>query len=541
MSVEFPSGPVPLNSPFYIDRPPIEELAYGELLKPGSVTRIKAPRKMGKSSLLLRILARATTEGYRTATLDFQQADETIFSSLNRFLRWFCSNIARQLNLKPLLDDYWDEDMGSKVSCTLYLEGYLLEQINSPVVLALNEINLLFEHPKIAREFLPLLRFWHEQAKQVEALQKLRLIVVHSTEIYVPLNINQSPFNVGLPIKIPQFTLKQVQDLAKRHQIDWTMGNKAQQLMAMVGGHPYLIRLALYYLDRQGMTLEKLLREAPTEGGIYSDHLRGHQTIIQQETKLADALRKVVTSQETVQLASLLAYKLDSMGLVRLEASECSPSCQLYRQYFAQKNLGLEDEEKTRIDRLEAENRTLKYLSTIDGLTQIANRACFDNVLQREWQLLASQAAPLSLILCDIDCFKAYNDTYGHQNGDKCLQRVAVAIAQTLKHSDQLAARYGGEEFAAILPRVDARSAVEIAEEIRGKIRELAIAHVNSQLNLDIVTASFGVATMVPSYEDDPAILIRAADEALYESKNWGRDRVTLHSTLNYRFKNNEL
>ena len=336
MSVEFPNGPVPLDSSFYIQRPPVEELVYAELLKPGSVTRIKAPRKMGKSSLLLRMLARATTEGYRAVTLDFQQADETIFSSLNKFLRWFCANIARQLNLKPLLDDYWDEDMGSKVSCTIYLEGYLLEQINSPLVLALNEVNLLFEHPKIAREFLPLLRFWHEQAKQVEILQKLRLIVVHSTEIYVSLNINQSPFNVGLPIKLKPFTWEQVQELARRHQLNWTTGNQAQQLMAMVGGHPYLVRLALYYLSVREITLEKLLREAPTEAGIYRDHLRGHWGMLQKQPELATAIKEVVTAKQNVQLKSLVAYKLDSLGLIFLEEGECTPSCPLYRQYFAE-------------------------------------------------------------------------------------------------------------------------------------------------------------------------------------------------------------
>ena len=336
MSVEFPSGPVPLDSPFYIQRPPIEELACAELLKPGSVTRIKAPRKMGKSSLLLRMLARATTEGYRTVTLDFQQVDETICASLNKFLRWLCTNISRQLNLRPLLDDYWDEDMGSKINCTIYLEEYLLAQIDSPLVLALNEVNLVFEYPKIAQEFLPLLRFWHEQAKQVEALQKLRLIVVHSTDIYVSLNINQSPFNIGLPIKLIPFTLEQVQELARRHQLDWATGNQAQQLMAMVGGHPYLVRLALYSLYHQEMTLEKLLQEAPTEAGIYRDHLRGHWAMLQQKPELATAIKQVVTAKENVQLKSLIAYKLDSMGLISLKGDKSTPSCPLYRQYFAE-------------------------------------------------------------------------------------------------------------------------------------------------------------------------------------------------------------
>jgi hypothetical protein len=220
-ALEFPGDPVPLGSIFYIDRPPIEELAYREISKPGSIIRIKAPRKMGKSSLLLRIMACAATQDCRTVYLDFQQLDDRSLVNLDKFLHWFCANIAQQLELKPRLDDYWDEDIGSKVSCTIYLKRYLLEQIDSPLSLALNEVDRIFKYPAIAQEFLPLLRSWHEEAKQVESLKKLRLAIVHSTEVYIPLNIHQSPFNVGLPIKLSLLTLEQVQDLVARYGLDW--------------------------------------------------------------------------------------------------------------------------------------------------------------------------------------------------------------------------------------------------------------------------------------------------------------------------------
>ncbi|MGB3639683.1 MAG: AAA-like domain-containing protein, partial [Rivularia sp. (in: cyanobacteria)] len=230
--IKFPNGPVPLNSPLYIKRPPVEELATKEIHKPGCVIRIKAPKKMGKSSLLYRIIAHSKTTNYKTVYIDFQEADNVIFSSLNKFLRWFCANVSRQLNLTPKLDDYWDEDMGSKVSCKIYFEAYLLNQINSPIVLALNEVNRIFEYPTIARDFLPMLRFWHEVAQQVEIWQKMRLIVVHTTESYVPLHINQSPFNVGLAIALPHFNLEQVQELAQRYGLNWQDTTATQQLMA---------------------------------------------------------------------------------------------------------------------------------------------------------------------------------------------------------------------------------------------------------------------------------------------------------------------
>lgn len=336
--LEFPGSPVPLGSPFYINHPLIEELAYREIAKPGSVLRIKAPRKMGKSSLLLRILDRATSLGCRTVSLDFQQAEEAVLDNLDKFLRWFCANISRHLELPPLLDDYWDEDMGSKVSCTIYLQQYVLAEINSPLVLALNEVNRIFEYPKIAREFLPLLRSWHEEAKRIQTLDKLRLIVLHSTEIYIPLKLNESPFNVGLPLQLPYFTEEQILALAQRHGLDWTDSPDADRLMAMVGGHPYLVRLALYHLCQNSVTLDTLLQEAPTMAGIYKDYLRSFWVTLQEYPELAVALKQVVKSERGVELDPIVASKLVSMGLIHIDNNRCTLSCELYRLYFGSPN-----------------------------------------------------------------------------------------------------------------------------------------------------------------------------------------------------------
>ncbi|MEG4211590.1 AAA-like domain-containing protein [Microcoleus sp. S13_B4] len=336
--LEFPGSPVPLDSPFYIHHPLIEELAYREITKPGSVLRIKAPRKMGKSSLLLRILERATSLDYRTVSLDFQQAEEAVLDNLDKFLRWFCANISRQLELPPLLDDYWDEDMGSKVSCAIYLQQYILDKIKSPLVLALNEVNRIFEYPKIAREFLPLLRSWHEEAKRIEVVGKLRLIVLHSTEIYIPLKLTESPFNVGLPLQLPYFTEEQILALAQRHGLDWTEGSDADRLMAMVGGHPYLVRLALYHLCQNSLTLDQLLQEAPTLAGIYKDYLRSFWVTLQEYPELAVALKQVVKSERGVELDPIVASKLISMGLIHIDNNRCTLSCELYRIYFGSPN-----------------------------------------------------------------------------------------------------------------------------------------------------------------------------------------------------------
>ncbi len=330
---EFPNGAVSLNSNLYIERPPIEERSFAQITQPGSLIRIRAPRHMGKTSLMLRILEQAHTDKIQSVTLNLQRADHSVFSSLDQFLRWFCATVTRRLKLKSELDEYWDEDIGSKVSSTLYFENYLLEELETPLVLAIDELDQIFAYPEIYRDFLPLLRSWYEDAKELEIWQKLRLVVVLATEAYVPLPTTQSPFNVGLPIKLPEFSLEQIQDLAQRHQLNWT-DTEAAALMQVVGGHPYLIRLALYHLALQETTLEKLLKEAPTLNGIYSDYLRNHLTTLNKSPELIQPLQEVVAAEKSVKLDAMTAYKLESMGLVKLEGDFAQPSCELYRQYF---------------------------------------------------------------------------------------------------------------------------------------------------------------------------------------------------------------
>ncbi|MGK7901194.1 MAG: diguanylate cyclase [Hormoscilla sp.] len=182
-------------------------------------------------------------------------------------------------------------------------------------------------------------------------------------------------------------------------------------------------------------------------------------------------------------------------------------------------------------EQLEAANQQLQRLASLDGLTQLANRRCFDRVLEREWHREireswgAREPAFVSLIMCDVDHFKLYNDTYGHQAGDACLQQVARALQAAARRASDLVARYGGEEFALILPNTDASGAIHVAEEIRSHVKKCAIAHSSSPVS-PYVTLSLGVATITPKSDTEPATLIAAADRALYQAKATGRDRV---------------
>lgn len=176
---------------------------------------------------------------------------------------------------------------------------------------------------------------------------------------------------------------------------------------------------------------------------------------------------------------------------------------------------------------LEAANEVLLNLSLLDGLTGIANRRYFDQVLLHECGRSKRDKTPLSLIILDIDYFKAFNDTYGHLKGDDCLKKVASELKQTLKRPGDFLARYGGEEFAVVLPNTDDLGAISVAEEMRAGVEGAGIAHINSRC-ADNVTVSLGVITRFPGQADTPEDLILAADRALYLSKNEGRNRVSV-------------
>ncbi|MCL2929352.1 MAG: AAA-like domain-containing protein [Trichodesmium sp. MAG_R01] len=333
--LSYPSGAIPLNSPFYLKQLSLEQQIIKEVSKPGGLVRIKAPQEMGKTSLLLRVLNNCKKNlGYETVNLSLQKADKKIFRNINQFLRWLCINCARKLGLKPNLDLYWDEDLGSKMSWTIYFEEYLLEEIDSPLVLALDELNQVFEHRKVSEDFLPLLRSCYEEAKKSIIWQDFRLIVVHNTEIYIPLQLEQSPFNIGLPIELEFFSQEEVEQLVTKYQLNSQDNEEIQQLMELVRGHPALIHLALYHVSHKKITFKELLATSASQTGIYGHHLQRHWLALKENPELANAFQKVCHSAEPVFLDPIIAYKLNSMGLINLFNNKATVSCPLYKEYF---------------------------------------------------------------------------------------------------------------------------------------------------------------------------------------------------------------
>jgi diguanylate cyclase (GGDEF)-like protein len=187
--------------------------------------------------------------------------------------------------------------------------------------------------------------------------------------------------------------------------------------------------------------------------------------------------------------------------------------------------LQAEIEKRTKAEvELQSANQELHRMAYLDGLTQIANRRQFDERLIQEWKRMKRNRLPISLILCDVDYFKKYNDTYGHQAGDECLRHVGQAITAAIHRPADLAARYGGEEFAAILPNTDLNGAAKVARAIQSQIKELQIPHRSSDVSA-YVTVSLGVASLFPDDQTTTEQLLIKADQLLYQAKSEGRDR----------------
>ena len=180
--------------------------------------------------------------------------------------------------------------------------------------------------------------------------------------------------------------------------------------------------------------------------------------------------------------------------------------------------------------KLDAANQELRRLTSLDGLTGIANRRHFDDTLNREWRRSMRQGAEFSILMCDVDRFKDFNDRLGHQEGDVCLRRVAETLATAMDRGGDLVARYGGEEFAVILPETAIAGATTVAERMRRAVEDLRIPHPTNPGGF--VTASFGVASGVAMPETDPRQIVKMADRALYHAKHAGRNCVHVLPTL---------
>jgi serine/threonine-protein kinase len=326
---------------FYIERPPNESNCYNKILESGAVIRIKAPKSTGKTLLLNKVIAYAKEQdiNFQAIILDFEQASQSVFTEYSKFLKWFCGTVGKLLELENKLNEYWDDDLYDEHTNTQnYFDDYLLKERTEPLILVLKNIDEVFEHENIRIYFCKLLRAWsllHTNSDDLaEIWKQVRIILVHSTDIYGSLDLNFSPLDgVGLTVTLSDFTPEQIRKLEKRYQLQLTE-TEFNQFIAMFGGHPYFVQNALSYLKTGEHTLEHLLDIAPTEASPFKNHLRKHLEILQQNSELATAYYQVLSAISSVKISTPLTLKLESMGLVEVKKDDCVPRCGLYRQYF---------------------------------------------------------------------------------------------------------------------------------------------------------------------------------------------------------------
>ncbi|QRK12261.1 AAA-like domain-containing protein [Archangium violaceum] len=346
LSPPLPSAPLELDatlegamdtqSAFYVVRDADTAVTRAVSQKQGTTVTIKGARQMGKSSLLMRGMAAALEAGKRVAYLSFQEFDTPTFSDPDLFFQRFCSSLSDQLELENQVEAYWKKPIGSSQRCGLYMSGHVLRGLDTPLVLGLDEVETLFELP-FGTDFFGMLRSWHNNRAlpTTPVWKKLSIVLVTSTEPFLFIkNLTQSPFNVGQTVELGDFTAEQVAELNRRHGAPLEP-KQERELFALLGGHPYLIRKALYLVASGSLRVADLFTQAAEDRGPFGDHLRHLLFRLGSQPQLKEGLREVL--QRNACPDEGVFIRLRSAGLVRQEAASVLPRCELYRRYFRER------------------------------------------------------------------------------------------------------------------------------------------------------------------------------------------------------------
>ena len=332
ISLESAEGTMDPESKFYVERPS-DAAAMATIQRHGVTLTIKGPRQMGKSSLLIRAIDTAIKAGKRVVYLDFQLFDQDTLGSADTFYHQFCTSLTEHLEIANRVDDYWQEGSGNTKRCTLYMQNHVLKEVGGSLVLAMDEVDRMFD-ADYRSDFFSMLRSWHNNRAlpMFRMWKQFDLALVTATEPYhLIANLNQSPFNVGEVVLLEDFTPAQVSKLNHSHgrPLDST---QEHQLMALLNGHPYLVRRALYLVASQQISVEDLFLQAATDRGPFGDHLRYHLFRIYDKQELVQGLLQVIRNKTYSD--ERIARLLIAAGLVRREGQQTLPRCQLYRDYF---------------------------------------------------------------------------------------------------------------------------------------------------------------------------------------------------------------
>ena len=327
-ALEAPAGAVRSQSPFYVERLADSQL-YHQLAGQGTTTTIQAGRQTGKTSLLIHAIN--AYQG-KIIYLDFHLVDEASKENLTSFLRFLSEAIAEQLDLEwSVVDRYWQASRNPAQTFNRFLQQEMLQRFEQPVLLAIDEADLLLG-AEYQKHFFALLRAWDSRRAFDADWRKLNLVMVISTHPYLLIDdVNLSPFNVGLTIRLKDFSPDQVADLNQRHGSPLPQ-HDVSALMALVGGHPYLVRQAYYTLVSERLSLADLLRVATSPEGPFGKHLLFYQHSLKKNPALLAAFQQLLREQKLPDES--LLERLAAVGLIQQEEGKWSPRCGLYGEFF---------------------------------------------------------------------------------------------------------------------------------------------------------------------------------------------------------------
>lgn len=330
--LDLPEGTMDTESSFYVERPS-DEIALATISRPGVTLTIKGPRQMGKSSLLNKVMAQAANAGKQVAFIDFQLFDRVALQDTDAFYQQFCYWLTDELDIQDCFEEYWQKPLGSTQRCTRYVGRHVLKSVDGPLVLAMDEVERMFDTP-FRNDFFSMLRSWHNQRATRKLWKNLDLALVTSTEPYQLIDdLNQSPFNVGQVLRLEDFSAAQVHALNVKHG-SVLSAEEEKQLMGLVSGHPYLVRKALYLVASGQMTAGELFVEAVSEKGPFGDHLRYHLFRVYGKKDLVNGFLRILRNQSCAD--EVVYFRLHGAGLVCREGSLVVPRCQLYASFFGE-------------------------------------------------------------------------------------------------------------------------------------------------------------------------------------------------------------
>ncbi|MGF1489121.1 MAG: AAA-like domain-containing protein [Prochloraceae cyanobacterium] len=356
--LKLPEGPLSSESNFYLNRANIESTCFSEIEQKGSLINIRGIKERGKTSLINRISAYCLAKNYNVVNLTLRLFDPEQLSDLDLFLMSLWTNIFDEINdnsgnlsleeTQNQMETY-SKLLGKRKGFLNLFERVLLPKIKVGLVLIIDDLDLIFSEAIVAQEVFAILRNLHESAKSdaKKHLAKLKIITAYSTEAYITYDINQSPFNVGLSIDLPELSLEEIKILSQKYFLELNE-EQIKELEDLVGGNPFLLQTAFYNLATETVSFNELLKAAHTEEGIYASHLRKRLSELQKNPELLEGIIQLLKQNSSVLLTRKVQFKLAGIGLIKSSGNKAILSSKIYKKYLTDKLIDKNKEEPLR-------------------------------------------------------------------------------------------------------------------------------------------------------------------------------------------------